>query len=566
MMRLCFTFGGFAALFCSALFAQELTQVHQDFSQDPGWEGFQNRIVAQDPPRVKQDFGWVTPATHFPGLPGEIGGSIWTSTTPAWYAMPIGRPLSFKDRFFASGKIAFPSEAKGRGSAFLGFFNHARQEWRPWSSLVTRFSGVENGVKVGIDYMSAAWGAGGMESDTIIPADGSIHSWRMDYDPDATAPSEWPDAKLKNYLTNHGQTVDQILEKARQAEPEVTREQLQKRLMIALREGLIDHLLRREELWSLHKLKEKIKGIITFQIDEGIPYRVFMRAEQHVQPVELDRFGIFNAQTYHRPFAFYVADLTVNGQKLDLSKDPNWEGHGNRIEFAETDFQRCNFGFSETNWAGEKPGEIGGTFYRLEPVDPLHGYYADDIGKLTLDDPISFAGSVCFTAGNTDAGMFFGYFNAQSRKVTITDPKADAPSDGLLGIEVDGPTRIGYYFTLHCSPTQATGKRVEGPIFHPTGERHKFSFDYDPKANDGLGRITLKLDDTPVTLDLTAEQRKSGATFDRFGLASKRAGGKYVTIYFDDLTYTARRGQDHQPVFHKQEVIKVPYPSGGRAY
>jgi hypothetical protein len=537
--------------------AEPLVQVYQDFSQDPGWEGFQNRIVALDPPHVKQDFGWAD---------GKIGGSIWSSTTPAWYAMPIGRPLTFKDGFSASGKIAFPPESKGRGSAFLGLFNHARQEWRPWSSLVTRFTGVENGVKVGIDYMSAEWGAGGMESDTIIPADGSVHNWRMDYDPDATAPAQWPDPKLKNYLTNHGQTVDQILEKAKQAEPDITREQLQKRLMIALRQGLIDHLLRREELWSLHKRKEKIKGVITFQIDDDIPYSVFMRAEQHDQPVELDRFGIFNTQTYHRPFAFYVTDLTVNGQKLDLSNDPNWEGHGNRVEFPETDFQRCDFGFSDTNWAGEKPGEIGGQFYRLEPIDPLHACYADDIGKLTLDDAISFSGSVCFTAGATDAGMFFGYFNAQSRKVTLTDPKADAPTDGLLGIEVDGPTRIGYYFTLFCSPTAQTAKRVQGPIFHPTRERHKFSFDYDPSANNGLGRITLKLDETPVMLNLTAEQRATGVSFDHFGLASKRAGGKYVTIYFDDLTYTARRAKDFKPVIHQQQITNVPYPKDGRAF
>jgi hypothetical protein len=40
-------------------FAQvDLIQVHQDFSQDPGWEWKSNRVVAENPPTIKQDFGW----------------------------------------------------------------------------------------------------------------------------------------------------------------------------------------------------------------------------------------------------------------------------------------------------------------------------------------------------------------------------------------------------------------------------------------------------------------------------------------------------------------------------
>ena len=75
----------------------QLTQVHQDFSKDPGWEWKNNRIVAQDPPTVKQDFGWA-PTNHTgSGGPGKIGGRIWRSVTPAYYALPLNRPLSFKD-------------------------------------------------------------------------------------------------------------------------------------------------------------------------------------------------------------------------------------------------------------------------------------------------------------------------------------------------------------------------------------------------------------------------------------------------------------------------------------
>ena len=41
--------------------------------------------------------------------------------------------------------------------------------------------------------------------------------------------------------------------------------------------------------------------------------------------------------------------------------------------------------------------------------------------------------------------------------------------------------------------------------------------------------------------------------------------GHHVTVY-DDLTYAARRPGNYQPVFHKQEVTKVPYPRNGRKY
>jgi hypothetical protein len=81
-----------------------------------------------------------------------------------------------------------------------------------------------------------------------------------------------------------------------------------------------------------------------------------------------------------------------------------------------------------------------------------------------------------------------------------------------------------------------------------------------------VGRCTLTLDGRSFTLDLTPEQRKAGATFDRFGLRNVRGGGKSVEIYFDDLTYTARRGKGDRPARHKQGVTELEYPAGGRKY
>ena len=87
---------------------------------------------------------------------------------------------------------------------------------------------------------------------------------------------------------------------------------------------------------------------------------------------------------------------------------------------------------------------------------------------------------------------------------------------------------------------------------------------YDPAANNGVGRITFALDDEQTTLDLTPEQRKAGAVFDRFGITNVRRGGKHVDMYFDDLTYTSGRSKSDGPIRYKQNTVTYPYPPHGR--
>ncbi len=544
-----------------------LVQVHEDFSRDPGWDNIHNRIVCKDCPTVVQDFGW-RPTAHVGGRPGEIGGRVWQSRTPAFYGLPLGRPLSFNDRFSASGRIAF-MRTEGLGAAYLGFFNNALQGWRPWSSVAFRLvAEAGNKVRADIDYMTAKWGAFGDETDILISADGSPHTWKMSYDPEGRMAARWPDPRLRNYLSTRRQTATQIYERARQAEPGLTREELMERLRAALAEDLLRFFPRpRGDFWTLNEHKhEPTKGTINFQFDSGLEHSFHVLAEHRQSPLILNRFGIFNYQIYHRWLEFYVADLTVNGQALDLSSDPGWEGHGNRVQFVERDFQRQNFGYSETNWAGKQIGEIGGEFYRVEAVDPYNGYYADEIGALTLDDPIEFSGQVCFVSGGTDAGMFLGYFNAREKMAPITDRLGGDPLDDTLGVEIAGPTRIGYYFSAVCSPKRRVASHRHGPVFLPTADRHAFRFTYDPKDNGGVGRIRVWLDEEEFTLDLKPEQRAAGARFDHFGLMNLRRGGKYVTVYFDDLTYTARRASNYRRIRHPQKIWEVPYPQGGRTY
>jgi hypothetical protein len=137
---------------------------------------------------------------------------------------------------------------------------------------------------------------------------------------------------------------------------------------------------------------------------------------------------------------------------------------------------------------------------------------------------------------------------------------------GTAGVSIGGPTRIGFYFGSFCAATTQAAAASNGPVIHPDRKRRRFSFDYDPNAKDGVGEIVCKLDEEQFVLDLTPQMRKAGATFDHFGISSMRQGGKWVTVYLDDLTYTARRPADYTPVRHEQKITVVSYPPGGRRY
>jgi len=52
----------------------------------------------------------------------------------------------------------------------------------------------------------------------------------------------------------------------------------------------------------------------------------------------------------------------------------------------------------------------------------------------------------------------------------------------------------------------------------------------------------------------------------RFGMANIRKGGKYVTLFLDDLTYTANWPEAFKSFHHQQQMITVPYPSEGRNF
>ncbi len=561
-----------------ALSAQSVKNIHlvtENFDTDPGWENFNNRVECTECPEIRQDFGW-NPTNHNGDGIGEIGGTIWRSTTPAYYAMPFGTPLTFKDEFSASGKISVIAPEKEGFGFYLGFFNSERQGWRVWSSCGARlgemkyWSSDDNNPmsRWHLDYKTGAGSGAILNPDLSIPGDGSVHTWELKYEPNiSVADSEWPDKRLPKYFPPGGSNIhtDSILAAFKKDDPSMTKEILLELLMEARDRGLVDDWYRKGlyHLWDLELEPEKIKGKISFIFDgETVSY--FLIPGHQELPATIDRFGFWNMQIYTGSLEFYVSDLVVNGKQIDLSQDPNWQGLNNRIKFTERDFHsRQNFGYSQTNWAGNTIGEIGGRFWGTEVADPLHAYYADDIGELTLDDPITFSGNINFSEGAVDGRMLVGYFNKEEKLSAIKGEYKGNPPHQYLGLEVLDQTRYGYNFAAVCSPRQDKSFEVRGPIYIPDRIPRPFTFDYDPEAGEA-GRITVTLGTESFTADLTPEQREIGARFDRFGLLNPRKGGKYVDVYIDDLIYSSAGTTDG--IKHKQNIIYEPYPPLGRKY
>jgi len=534
---------------------EDLVQVREDFSSDPGWDNWNNRVEFHDCPTVTQNFGWRA-TSHFGGEPGEIGGTIWRSTTPAWYAMPLGHPLSFKDSFSASGRVVvMPPRASG---LYIGFFNAERPGWRTWSSLALRFMHSEQGDCM-VDYKTGQGKSNLCDPGAVIPPDGKPHTWSLSYDPEGVPNLIWPDTKMTNWLSGDAYRMEtNVLELARKDYPEMTSERLRRLLGEAFNRGLVDkHMLKgKYPRWVIQSTEGR-KGRIRFSVD-GQAYSAYMLPGHQGEPTQINRFGIFNEQMFSDSSEVYFSDLIINGHGVSLKNDPLWEGRGNHVTFVDPEYrERMDFGFSESNWAGKAPGELGGKLWSTEPENPFHGYYADEIGKLSLEDEFSFSGNVCFVDGGPDGLSFLGYFNRAEKVKPIEGERNGHPLGQSMGIVVHDYTPVGYYFESLCAPTHELAQTGGGPVFVPDRVRRKFKFHYDPHAGSA-GRISVTLDNEKFTQDLSPDMRRQGAVFDHFGLMNVRIGGKYQVIYFDDLEYTARRSTSYKPKKHPQKTTSAP--------
>ena len=219
-----------------------------------------------------------------------------------------------------------------------------------------------------------------------------------------------------------------------------------------------------------------------------------------------------------------------------------------------------SYGWSQTNWSGRSTGEIGGLFWRTEPPDPLFSYYGDDIGELTLDDPISFSGTICFTDGMTDAAAYFGYFNRDNQLQAFKADNADAgfPMRNMMGFAIADSSAVGYYLDVLVSASDRNGASGNCGVFTPDRRRRRFTFEYDQSANKGIGRVTVSLDGQQQSFNLTAEMRSRGRCSIASVWRSMRRGGHSVEFYLDDISYTARQAANANRKFVQQTAVEAP--------
>jgi hypothetical protein len=479
-------------LIATSLRAGERTQ---NFDKDPNWEGTNNRIEKKAPP-VTQDFGYRT--TNLAGkAAGEMGGTVTRASEPAFYADKIS-PRTLNDKLSASGTFAITKTTGGSG-LFFGFFkgDQPGATGRPTNSLGLDMDGEGAGARLAVRLITGKNQSCGTFVTSYLPGkyrptpirnDGTRYTWKLDYDPagangrgqftftihgDAPKPEEFLNAKL----------------------PEKFMEEAKKRFPITT----------------------------TFTVDLPEGYRE--------QGTTFDHFGLLNGMKPGGRMTIHFDDLSYEGKSQDFSHDPSWDAARNQGTYQPADAVGAqNFGYSNTHLAGgEKPGEVGGTFWRTEsPV----AWYADRVGPLTLDNKLIARGKIAFAAGSPDSGMVIGWFN--SKTIDSHDGLKD-----FVGVRLEGPTRVGHYFAPFVATSEGViGKLEKAPVVPPDSKPRQFSIEYDPKANNGAGAVVVHLDNESATLNLKSRGKRN-AHLDHFGVIAPHPGGSQVKVYLDDLTYTA---------------------------
>ena len=477
-------------------------QKAEHFDQDPGWEGFNNRVVPAKLVTVTQDFGYSP--THFAGKEkGEIGGRIQRTGKPAYYADKI--PVkTLNDRLTASGTFALTGAA-GNSGVFFGWFNADQpgSGGRPMNSLGLDFDGERQGARLAVRLIAGTNRACGTFVTPFLPgkfrptplrADGTRYSWTLDYDPEA----------------NGGNGRFQFTIKSDSDKPE---ELAAKNLPADTPEAYKQEALRR------------FPNVTTFAVD--VP------PEVRKAGATFDHFGLMNLMKAGSALTMYFDDLQYDGKTQNFTKDPGWEGSGNRTSYPDREQGGAHdYGYSPTtSFAGGKAGEIGGTFWR----GGKYSSYADRVGPLTLDDRLEAGGKVILQTGAPDSDVFLGWFNSANKD------KPPSQAGHFLGVHVGGPTRVGHYFQPSLTTAQGTRAQAPaGPVLIPQ-KVYDWRLVYDPAAGGGNGAITVTLGEESVTLPFKKGIRAQGGSFDRFGLFTPAVGGQVVRMYLDDLNYSAAR-------------------------
>jgi hypothetical protein len=469
----------------------------ESFGKDPGWEGHNNRIVPDRVPTVTQDFGFST--TNFAGkAAGEMGGQVTRASEPAYYAAKIG-PVTLADKLSASGSFAI-TKTEGGGGVFFGFFRaeQAGGGGRPTGSLGLDMDSERGGARLAVRLITGRNQSCGTFVTPFIPGkfrptplrnDGTRYQWTLDYDPNAAAGRGQFTFTLKGDAPKPGEFTN-------------------------------------------IEIPEKHKEEARLRFPDVNTWTVILPDGYKEQGTTFDHFGLMNMMKPGGRMSIYFDDLQYLGHAQDFSADPKWEAAGNRTTYQAKDVAGAHdFGFSNTNLAGGKAGEVGGTFWR----SGKYAFYADKVGPLSLDDRLEASGKVMLKSGAPDSDMFLGWFNSANKDQPPTQ------AGHFLGVHVGGPTRVGHYFHPSMTTAKGTGAQAPGGAVLAPGKVYDWTLVYDPTAEGANGAITVTLGKESVTFPLKKGIKAQGASFDRFGLFTSNIGGQIVRIYLDDLKYTFGR-------------------------
>lgn len=216
----------------------------------------------------------------------------------------------------------------------------------------------------------------------------------------------------------------------------------------------------------------------------------------------------------------FVSVVRAEEKTETFDRDPNWDSHNNRSNDHPPRRVIQKFGYSPTKHSGiATPGELGGIF----TPDGASAYYARKISSATFDDKLTASGRMAYTNGQLH--LLIGFFNSETLNEWRT------PNTIAIRI-LARANRILVYVEYCTSRWRAGGdspggfateidpktKRKNLVGFEGKDKTHSWSITYDPKANDGNGSISVTFDNEKSVCNLTAEHRRDGAKFDRFGV------------------------------------------------
>jgi len=469
----------------------------------PNWEGVNHRSTHFPERTVTQDFGFNPDTRHAGARAGEVGGRFQPAGEAAWYGWRLPQPRTLEEPLQAQGTLWV---APGGGHFLLGFFNtNSLNEWRTPNSLALRLNGRGDTFHCHFEYTTRLWRAGAGVIGTLVPGEritaqdlpsGRPYAWTLRYDPSG------------------GDSL-----------------------------GEISLSLRALPASDRSDGSDGSVGSVGW-VETA---RCTLDPGHRKDGATFTHFGLLPVlKTWDGAGEAWIDDVKVEGVAFDFSADPKWEAHGNRETHLTTDTRpRFDFGWSPTHHArGRAAGELGGLVFRGDCREPARmACYGDRLEDLTLEQPLMARGKVVMLRGVTDSTASIGFYHQAHSMTPNPSQKNSVPRD-YLGINIEGPSSEGFFFypvyRTHDGDQRAWNRNAGEPLrIRPDGTVHEWWLTYDPADAEGRGRLTVGLDDRTCVLDLEPGDRVAGTTFNRFGLCTPWIDGNSVTLYFDDLTYTA---------------------------